>query len=104
MKRSLVLVVLALAACADPHEPLSPDFGNYVRANIAAQVVNPAPTTGGWDADGERIERAIQRYHTNRVYPPHNPGSFAGGGGGGGGGGGDNGGAPAGGGAGGGGY
>jgi type IV pilus biogenesis protein CpaD/CtpE len=77
MKRLLVLAALGLAGCADPHEPLSPDFGNYVRANIAAQVVNPAPTTGGWESDGQRIERAIRRYHTNTVYPPYNPNSAA---------------------------
>jgi type IV pilus biogenesis protein CpaD/CtpE len=85
MKRLLILVALGLAGCADPHEPLSPDFGNYVRANIAAQVVNPAPKTGGWESDGERIEKAIRRYHTNTVYPPYNPNSaaaFSGGGGG----------------------
>ncbi|HEV2550077.1 MAG TPA: hypothetical protein VGU20_22390 [Stellaceae bacterium] len=88
MKRLLIPVVLGLSACNyDPHQALSPDFGDSVRANIAAQVVNPAPTTGGWETDGERIQRAIHRYHTNTTYPPYTPGNataFGGSGGGGG--------------------
>jgi hypothetical protein len=88
MKRLLIPVVLGLSACNyDPHQPLSADFGDSVRANIAAQVVNPAPTTGGWETDGERIQRAIRRYHTNTTYPPYTPNtsSLSGTGGGGGG-------------------
>ena len=79
--------MLGVSACNyDPHQALSPDFGDSVRANIAAQVVNPAPTTGGWETDGERIQRAIRRYHTNPTYPPYAPNtsSLSGNGGGGG--------------------
>ena len=76
MKRLLIPVLLSLSACNyDPHQPLSADFGDSVRANIAAQVVNPAPTTGGWETDGERIQRAMHRYHTNTTYPPYTPGN-----------------------------
>jgi hypothetical protein len=70
MKRLILLLGLAAAACADPHQPLSADFGNSVRANIAAQVVNPNPTVGDWDADGQRVNGAMRRYHTNTVYMP----------------------------------
>lgn len=72
MKRMVILAALGLAACADPHEPLSDDFGNSVRANIAAQVVNPSPnlTSEVTATDGERIANALHRYHTNTVYPP----------------------------------
>jgi hypothetical protein len=85
MKRLIILAALGLSACNyDPHQALSPDFGDSVRADIAAQVVNPKPTTGGWETDGERIQRAIRRYHTNTTYPPYAPNttSFGGGAGG----------------------
>jgi hypothetical protein len=70
MKRSLLLALLGLAACADPHEPLSLDFGNAVQTNIDAQVVNPAPPLGLANTEGQRIDNAIRRYKTNTVYPP----------------------------------
>jgi hypothetical protein len=75
MFRTLILAAaLALAACADPHQPLSPDFGNAVRANISAQVVNPNPAMAGAnDMDGQRAGAAINRYYTNKVYVPRLP-------------------------------
>jgi hypothetical protein len=73
MKRLALLAALGLAGCMDPHEPLSPDFGNSVRANIAAQLVNPEPNldTARFETDSERIDNALRRYRTNRTYPPH---------------------------------
>ena len=74
MKRLVLLAGLALAACADPHQPLSADFGNAVNTNIAAQVVNPNPAMAGPnDTDGQRIGNAVNRYRTDRVYQPHLP-------------------------------
>lgn len=69
-----LFAVLALPGCADPHQPLAPDFGQAVRANIAAQLVNPdpAPDSPGdaSETDGRRMRNAIRRYQTNTVYPP----------------------------------
>ncbi len=74
MKRLVLVAGLALVGCADPHQSLSPDFGNAVAANIAAQVVNPAPAmAGATDTDGQRVNNAINRYRTNKVYTPHLP-------------------------------
>lgn len=74
MKRLLLLAGLVLVGCTDTQRPLSPTFGQAVNANIAAQVVNPAPA---YDApglsDGQRIDNAVHRYRTNRVYEPHLP-------------------------------
>ena len=70
MKRMLLLALLGVAACADPHAPLSPDFGNAVQTNIDAQVVNPRPPMGIANTNGQRIENAVRRYQTNTVYPP----------------------------------
>jgi hypothetical protein len=74
MKYVAVVIALALTACADPHLPLGPDFGNAVNANIAAQVVNPTPAPPGIAyTNGQRMENAIIRYETNKVYKPHLP-------------------------------
>ena len=71
MNRFVVLAAAAaLAACADPHEPLSPDFGNAVRANAAAQIVNPNPPPATTTTDGARLNTAIHRYETNTVIQP----------------------------------
>ena len=71
MNRILLLGVLALLGCTDPHEPLSPDFGNAVMTNIDAQVVNPAPVLGpDPGTDGMRVNGAIIRYRTDRVERP----------------------------------
>jgi type IV pilus biogenesis protein CpaD/CtpE len=74
MNRLLLLGILTLAACADPHQPLSRDFGNAVNANIAAQVVNPHPLiTGAADTDGQRVSDAMNRYRTGKVTRPQPP-------------------------------
>jgi type IV pilus biogenesis protein CpaD/CtpE len=68
MHRLLLLGILTLAACVDPHGPLSPDFGNAVNSNVAAQVINPnALVTGAADTDGQRIGDAMNRYRTGKV-------------------------------------
>ena len=69
----LAVAALALAGCQN-REPLAADFGNSVNANIAAQVVNPAPASRGPnDGDGTRMANAIDRYRTNKVYKPTSP-------------------------------
>ena len=74
MNRLTLLCLLALGACADPYLPLSPDFGNSVVSNIAAQVVNPNPRVAGpAETDGQRAANAIDRYRNNQVYEPHLP-------------------------------
>jgi type IV pilus biogenesis protein CpaD/CtpE len=72
MNRLLLLPLLGLAACTDPHMVLAPDFGNSVASNIAAQVDNPAPNmrTDVHMSDGKRMHDAIERYRTGHVYPP----------------------------------
>jgi type IV pilus biogenesis protein CpaD/CtpE len=73
MNRLILLAILALAACEDPHRPLSLDFGNAVNANIAAQVINPNPTFGAADTDGQRVGDAMERYRTGKVHRPLAP-------------------------------
>ena len=75
MNRLLLLAVLTLAGCVDPHEPLSPDFGNAVNANNAVQVVdpNPMPVIGAADTNGQRVGDAMDRYRTGKVIRPQPP-------------------------------
>ncbi len=74
MNRLLLLAILTLAACVDPHPPLSPDFGNAVNANIAAQVINPNPLVAGpADTDGQRVSDAMSRYRAGKVTRPQPP-------------------------------
>lgn len=74
MKRLILLAGLAVAACADPHAPLAPDFGNAVAANMAAQVVNPTPRPlGVAESSGQRLDNAIGRYDANREFQPRLP-------------------------------
>jgi type IV pilus biogenesis protein CpaD/CtpE len=72
MNRLILLPLFVLASCADPHEPINADFGNAVTTNMAAQIINPGPNTTVRSAtvDGRRMNDAIERYRTGRVYPP----------------------------------
>lgn len=65
------LSLLVLGGCAPP-DSLSPDFGNSVRHNMAAQVVNPTPraSTAAPEMDGGRAALAHQRYQVGRVKEP----------------------------------
>jgi hypothetical protein len=70
----------ALASCSsiyyDRRDPISPFAGDAVAANAVAQMYNPMPRSSAsvnFPADGQRAQRAIERYHSNRVVPPINP-------------------------------
>ena len=86
--RIIILILLAgLGACDthyypdptgpayDPHANLNPDYGNSVRSNTAAQVANPVPVirAGVTVTNGERVDSAVDRYLTNKIYQPIRP-------------------------------
>jgi type IV pilus biogenesis protein CpaD/CtpE len=74
MKHVWLLPALALCACTDPHQPFNPSFGDAVRANMAAQIINPVPRADPDPVtDGKRMSDAMQRYRTEKVYPPIPP-------------------------------
>jgi hypothetical protein len=68
-----------LGACTDPgfytdhREGITFYGGNAVASNIAVQTIDPWPP-GSSDrhlkADGERTQKAIERYRTDKVTPP----------------------------------
>lgn len=68
-----VLAAVSLAAACAPVDQPSPEFGNAVRQNIAAQVVNPDPYPADMPApefDGERTRDSLQRYRDDKVKRP----------------------------------
>ena len=76
MNRNLaifVLVGLGLAACSDkPVDTPRPEFGEAVRANMEAQIINPEPneSTTLPPSDGVRRGLMIRRYQTDEVEQP----------------------------------
>ena len=72
------IAMLGLAACTqNPSQSemrMSPDFGDAVRENLAAQIADPdahyvgTPAPGA--SDGARIDLAQTRYQQNQVIPP----------------------------------
>ncbi len=74
---AVLAIVLGMAplvsACTQSSIRLSPDFGNAVHQDIAAQIADPdahyegTPAPG---ASGERVGLAQKRYGTNQVIQP----------------------------------
>lgn len=77
--RSIVLgVVLGMSLCAcsdmyyDRRESITFQAGDAVRANVIAQTIDPwsrASADRHIDYNGERMQRAIERYRTNKTTP-----------------------------------
>ena len=72
MVRTLPLVLLiAVAACDRYEEPIAPPpYGAAVRANMAAMIIDPKPSTARpGPMDAERALGALDRYRTNKTEP-----------------------------------
>jgi len=70
MPGTAVAAVLLLNGCTTtPEPPMREDFGDAVRTNIAAQVIDP---TAGQEEmpvgtlDGQKVEAGVQRYREAR--------------------------------------
>ena len=62
-----------LTACTQSEIRLSPDFGNAVRQDLAAQIADPDARYEGTPApgsSGSRVGLAQRRYETNQVTQP----------------------------------
>jgi hypothetical protein len=73
IRLSLLAGALALAGCQLPPGPHAPDFGDAVRHNMEAQMVDPDAGTTQAEApemDGRRAVGAVGRYRTGTVIPP----------------------------------
>lgn len=81
---ALAFTALALGACASTGEIGLNDvfdgnatFGQSVRQNIAAQVVNPTPSTEPVQASGARVAKAVDAYQNDKVEKPRAPGTLS---------------------------
>ena len=72
----VILVACAgflLSACAQSKLRMSPDFGNAVNQDLAAQIADPDAHYAGTPAPGSnsaRVGLAQKRYQANQVIPP----------------------------------
>ena len=74
--RATVLVAgLVLAACTTPANTPRPEFGEAVRNNMAAHIIDPNPpaTMELPPSDGVRRALMIQRYQADEVETPPLP-------------------------------
>ena len=74
--RPIVLVAgLALAACTTPANTPRPEFGQAVRNNMTAQIIDPNPPENMElpPSDGVRRSLMIQRYQSDEVESPPLP-------------------------------
>jgi type IV pilus biogenesis protein CpaD/CtpE len=74
--RSTILVAgLVLAACTTPANAPRPEFGEAVRNNMAAHIIDPNPpaTMELPPSDGVRRALMIQRYQADEVETPPLP-------------------------------
>lgn len=62
--------LLLVTGCAGMNEPLSPDFGQSVKANMATMVGDTRILEGDPVPDARVIDRAIDRYQTDNVKQP----------------------------------
>lgn len=81
---ALTFSAIALSACASTGElGLHDDaeanamFGQSVRQNIAAQIVNPTPSTEPVQASGARVAKAVDAYRNDKVEKPRPPGTLS---------------------------
>ncbi|HYZ26788.1 MAG TPA: hypothetical protein VE597_07755 [Geminicoccaceae bacterium] len=74
--RPMILIAgLALAACTTPANTPRPEFGEAVRNNMAAHIIDPNPpeTMELPPSDGVRRALMIQRYQADEVETPAVP-------------------------------
>ena len=68
-----ICVAPALSACAQSSLRISPDFGNAVHQDLAAQIADPDAHYEGVPAPGSaasRVGLAQKRYNANQVIQP----------------------------------
>jgi type IV pilus biogenesis protein CpaD/CtpE len=71
-----MILAVTTTACSDLYydrrETISRFGGDAAEANKAAQVIDPWPAVAAdrvIETDGERMQRAVERYRTNKTTP-----------------------------------
>lgn len=71
-----VLPMILLAGCSeylDRRDTIVESGGNALASNAVTQMVDPWPSVSrdrNIPFDGQRMQRAVERYRTNKVTPP----------------------------------
>jgi type IV pilus biogenesis protein CpaD/CtpE len=75
LQATIVLAGLAVAGCNTPADTPLPEFGDAVRNNMAAQIIDPQPPENMQlpPSDGVRRALMISRYQADKVEPPREP-------------------------------
>lgn len=80
---ALVAVLATLGGCAeyfDRREGIALSAGDAVATNKVTMMVDPWPRVSANKNiafNGERMANAVERYRTNRTYPPNGTGTSA---------------------------
>jgi len=80
---ALGLVLATLSGCSeylDRRDTIALGGGDAVATDKVTQMVDPWPPASAnkrIDFNGERMETAMERYRTNRTYPPQGTGTSA---------------------------
>ena len=75
------LVLAVLGGCSEylsRRETISPVAGDAIATDEMTQMVDPWPRVAAQrniGFNGQRMESAVERYQTNRTYPPSNSGA-----------------------------
>jgi type IV pilus biogenesis protein CpaD/CtpE len=75
IRATVVLASLLLAACNTPANAPRPEFGEAVRNNMTAQIIDPNPPENMElpPSDGVRRSLMIERYQADEVESPPLP-------------------------------
>ena len=71
----ILLAGFTLAGCNTPADLPRPEFGEAVRSNMAAHIIDPTPPESMElpPADGVRRSLMAQRYQVDKVETPREP-------------------------------
>jgi type IV pilus biogenesis protein CpaD/CtpE len=75
IRATVLLAALLLAACNTPANTPRPEFGQAVRNNMTAQIIDPNPPENMElpPSDGVRRSLMIERYQADEVESPPLP-------------------------------
>ena len=80
---ALAAVLVALSGCSeyfDRRDTIALSAGDAVASDKVTQMVDPWPRASAnknISFNGEKMQSAVERYRTNRVYPPSGSGTSA---------------------------
>jgi hypothetical protein len=78
---ALIVALTALSGCSeylDRRDTISLSAGDAIATDEITQMVDPWPRVAAQHNigfNGQRMDSAVQRYQTNRTYPPSNSGT-----------------------------